>query len=422
MPHLYTAAGLLGGTALVAFMVTAGPPRSEATQLSFSSGPAPMVAQFGGTNGNANQLAANTAGTKPDNTAVVETADLAGGQVPGQPSAATQQLEWADRLASVEPTSAIAKEVARLLDRNIDLDLTTTLDRLPDVLGAAAEIPVIIDERGVDFAGVESDKAPIIFSQQNVPLRTALRRMLRPLGLRAVIEEEGLVITADPTVLVHQGIGTSQWINIDDEAERRIASELDSETEFQFVDLALTDVVDYIAELHQLTMRIDRPSLEDIGLMVDEPITLELKGVKLRTALSCLLSDLDLTYTVVGESLVVTTVEAAEEHLATRIYWLEGTGFAVGDDNRDFQSIIDLIQTSIEPDTWEALGGPSTMAPVNSTRPALMISTTYTVHENIEQMFQTLRETQFGNDPVLQRIQVPARPKAGGGLGGGGFF
>lgn len=29
----------------------------------------------------------------------------------------------------------------------------------------------------------------------------------------------------------------------------------------------------------------------------------------------------------------------------------------------DFQSLIDLIQTTIVPDTWEALGGPSTMAP-----------------------------------------------------------
>ena len=29
----------------------------------------------------------------------------------------------------------------------------------------------------------------------------------------------------------------------------------------------------------------------------------------------------------------------------------------------DFQSLIDLIQTTVVPDTWEALGGPSTMAP-----------------------------------------------------------
>ena len=34
-----------------------------------------------------------------------------------------------------------------------------------------------------------------------------------------------------------------------------------------------------------------------------------------------------------------------------------------GNSFADFQSLIDLIQTTVVPDTWEALGGPSTMAP-----------------------------------------------------------
>ena len=49
---------------------------------------------------------------------------------------------------------------------------------------------------------------------------------------------------------------------------------------------------------------------------------------------------------------------------------------------------------------------------------ALLISTTYSVHEDIEQLFQTFRDTHFGSDPVMERVQVPAN----GGLGGGGFF
>ncbi|NNE00381.1 MAG: hypothetical protein HKN47_23935 [Pirellulaceae bacterium] len=136
-----------------------------------------------------------------------------------------------------------------------------------------------------------------------------------------------------------------------------------------------------------------------------------------------MLRKLDLTYTVTGESLEITTIEAIEQRLLNRIYWLEGTGFAPG----DFQSIIDALQTSIVPDTWEALGGPSTMAPLKSLRPAIMISTTYSVHEEIERFFEAVRETHFGVDPVLETIQVPAKPGIGmggmgGGLGGGGMF
>ncbi len=44
---------------------------------------------------------------------------------------------------------------------------------------------------------------------------------------------------------------------------------------------------------------------------------------------------------------------------------IEGTrgAGAGGGSFADFQSLIDLIQTTVVPDTWEALGGPSTMAP-----------------------------------------------------------
>jgi hypothetical protein len=41
---------------------------------------------------------------------------------------------------------------------------------------------------------------------------------------------------------------------------------------------------------------------------------------------------------------------------------VEGSA-AGGGSFADFQSLIDLIQTTVVPDTWEALGGPSTMAP-----------------------------------------------------------
>ena len=41
---------------------------------------------------------------------------------------------------------------------------------------------------------------------------------------------------------------------------------------------------------------------------------------------------------------------------------LQGVGPG-GGSFADFQSLIDLIQTTVVPDTWEALGGPSTMAP-----------------------------------------------------------
>jgi hypothetical protein len=48
---------------------------------------------------------------------------------------------------------------------------------------------------------------------------------------------------------------------------------------------------------------------------------------------------------------------------ASRNQAMEGATGTGGGSFADFQSLIDLIQTTVVPDTWEALGGPSTMAP-----------------------------------------------------------
>ncbi|MEM1067858.1 MAG: hypothetical protein AAGI63_03105, partial [Planctomycetota bacterium] len=57
----------------------------------------------------------------------------------------------------------------------------------------------------------------------------------------------------------------------------------------------------------------------------------------------------------------------------------------------DFQSLMDLIQTSIVPDTWEALGGPSTMAPYSTRRrSSLIVSAPLITQLQIEDLLNRL--------------------------------
>jgi len=72
-------------------------------------------------------------------------------------------------------------------------------------------------------------------------------------------------------------------------------------------------------------------------------------------------------------------------------------GAAGGGAFADFQSLIDLIQTTVVPDTWEALGGPSTMAPYPQNL-SLVISTTSDVHDQISDLLDSLR--------ALQNLQI----------------
>ncbi len=74
-----------------------------------------------------------------------------------------------------------------------------------------------------------------------------------------------------------------------------------------------------------------------------------------------------------------------------------GAGGAGGGAFADFQSLIDLIQTTVVPDTWEVLGGPSTMAPYPQNL-SLVISTTSDVHDQISDLLESLR--------ALQNLQI----------------
>ncbi|NND95858.1 MAG: general secretion pathway protein GspD, partial [Pirellulaceae bacterium] len=68
-------------------------------------------------------------------------------------------------------------------------------------------------------------------------------------------------------------------------------------------------------------------------------------------------------------------------------------GRAGGGSFADFQSLMSLIETTVEPDTWESLGGPSTMAPYPQNL-SLVISTTSDVHDQITDLLESLRRLQ----------------------------
>ncbi|WP_237607560.1 type II secretion system protein GspD [Roseimaritima sediminicola] len=72
-------------------------------------------------------------------------------------------------------------------------------------------------------------------------------------------------------------------------------------------------------------------------------------------------------------------------------------GAAGGGSLADFSSIMQLIETTIAPETWEALGGPSTMAPYAQNL-SLVVSTTSDVHDQIADLLANLRR--------LQNLQV----------------
>lgn len=137
--------------------------------------------------------------------------------------------------------------------------------------------------------------------------------------------------------------------------EAKIRAAFDDETSQTFVETPLEEACKRISKTHNIPILIDRRALEEIGLTPDTPVNVWVEKVKLRSAIRLMLRELDLTYLVADEFLQITTIEAAERNLATKMLKLDQTLLAEKDD------LIKVIQKNIVPDAWESSGGPASM-------------------------------------------------------------
>ncbi|MEM6473054.1 MAG: sigma-70 family RNA polymerase sigma factor, partial [Planctomycetota bacterium] len=352
-----------------------------------------------------------------DEASEVVTEQPVGGKPPAGKESNDEPSVVATQYQPNVPEGPLAQSLAAKMDQNVAIAFSDSLGQLPEILQTQIEAPVFLSERTLAYAELRADKQ-LKFTSQDAPLRSSLRKMLSPLGLKATIETEGLVIQPDHYQLVHKGIGLSRWINVDDDFMQAEKAKLATPISVNAVETPLSDFVDSLSAQLNMKFLIDAKSLEEVGLTPDTPISISLDEVAADDLLINALDPLDLSVLVRGGVFQVATWEACEETRLSRVYYLEG--LSVGG---DFDSIFNLIETSIHPDTWEALGGNSTLTPVTSGRPAVIVATTYEVHRQIESLIHTLRENSFELDAISSPIAQP-RPQASGMMptqGMGGF-
>ena len=98
-------------------------------------------------------------------------------------------------------------------------------------------------------------------------------------------------------------------------AEERINEALRSPLKasgLDFTEEPLENVVNFLQEEYEIPIQLDEPALEDAGLTRDEPITMTLQNVTLRSALRLMLKQSQLTYIISDEVMIITTPEEAE--------------------------------------------------------------------------------------------------------------
>ncbi|MEX2091904.1 MAG: hypothetical protein WD971_04460 [Pirellulales bacterium] len=210
----------------------------------------------------------------------------------------------------------------------------------------------------------------------------------------------------------------------DGERIKQVLAEQLKSAGLDFTEEPLENVVNFLQDEYQIPIQIDESSLEDSGQTRDEPLTVHVKNISLRSALRLLLKTKNLTYIIRDEVLIVTTPEEAEENLVTCVYDVRDLVTVPPQGSRtkgqrsasaDYDSLINSILTCVQVDTWAENGGGE--AEIRPLPPGLLIiSQTQEVHEQIADLLSAIRET------LRQPLQPPAREATGmmGGRGGYG--
>ncbi len=200
-----------------------------------------------------------------------------------------------------------------------------------------------------------------------------------------------------------------------------LQAKLDESTELEFIEAPLTDVVEFLKTRHDVEIQIDHASLEESGVPTDTPITRNLKGISLRSALRLTLRDIGLTHVIRDEVILIMSQDKADGLLETRVYAVSDLLWAPDVDHEAvpaaFDELVAMVMAGTAPEKWQQNGGPGSITPSRTTH-SLVIATNLETHEQIDGLLGTLREArniQFGGaeaepDPEADPESTPPAP------------
>lgn len=174
-----------------------------------------------------------------------------------------------------------------------------------------------------------------------------------------------------------------------------------------FTETPLESVVAFLRDEYELPIHLDERALEEAGLTQDEPVTIQVTGIPLNSAIRLMLKPLRLAYVIRDGYLLITTSDVAAHELHAVVYNVHDL---VGDDvdRQEIHALIDVIDSCVAPDTWAGnRGGFGEIKPLRGG--ILVISQTDEVLEKIDQLLTSIRETQA----QLKAAENGSRPQVG---------
>jgi hypothetical protein len=155
------------------------------------------------------------------------------------------------------------------------------------------------------------------------------------------------------------------------EREKELVKALNSVMSVDFKNAKFREVMEDIAERTGMTILLDKDSMREAMVEYDTPVSLKLDKVSVRTVLKKILADNGLGFIVKDGTMQVVSDQKARNTLSVRVYPVSDIVAAANPFNTPFMgrlqmmqnaaALVALIQTTIEPASWQANGGPGTI-------------------------------------------------------------
>jgi len=149
--------------------------------------------------------------------------------------------------------------------------------------------------------------------------------------------------------------------------------------------LPLADAATLLSQIGSVQITFDLETLAQLGVKLDDPVTVKRSGSSLAQILEAILDPFGLTYLVEGDQILVTSPRRTENPLRQMRYTVSDLTEA---QPAAMAQLVDLVVRLVAPESWRVAGGRGTIQPDGG---ALDVLQTDTVHHELLAFCERLR-------------------------------
>ena len=228
------------------------------------------------------------------------------------------------------------------------------------------------------------------------------RQVVRLLAAVARLDEDATAAVTLPA-----------WQFNDHASRARILAALAEPASLDCQALPLADLVRDLSITHSVPIYLNSLVFKGNPPNQNEPITKQIRPTSLRSLLDQLVEDLSLAYVIRDGALVITSQDDASLQPTLVAYPIRDLVTERG--QTDFDGLIDLVTTSVVPDSWQDVGGSGSVRPWGDDW--LLVSQSESVHHQVVDLLSQLRRALAGEGgdtifPIAKHSAADARVEA----------